>query len=253
MPVITFDTKEAIPEGLRDNATEGADGKFSIKVVPEEKLNEFREKNITLSQQIETLTPIMARVKNIAGDDLDAFENSYNELRTISQRVQDGELKTTDDIEKAVADRVKAVKDGYETNQKSERDQRTRAEGERDSLKTALDHTNIRHSITAAVIHPESGIRPEALGDVLERSYKLFKWVDGKPVPMSGESTIFGADGAAPMTPSEWLLKLRDEAPYFFKGNGGGGASGGTGTKHGVSAAEIAKMTPEQKLALANR
>ncbi len=251
MPVITFESKEAIPEGLREFATE-TEGKFTVKVAPEVKLNEFRDKNIALSQQIETLTPVMARIKEIAGEDLDVFANELTELKSIAQRVSDGELKTTEDIEKAVAERVKAVKDGYEQNQKSERDLRTKAERDRDELKVALDHTNIRHAITASVIAPNSGVRPEALGDILERAYKLFKWVDGKPVPMNGESTIFGADGSEPMTPKEWLTKLRDEAPYFFQGNGGGGASGGTTSKHGLSAAEIAKLSPAQKLALAN-
>jgi hypothetical protein len=252
MPAITFESKDAIPEGLREFATEGEDGKFSVKVAPEAKLSEFRDKNVQLSQQIETLTPTLARVKEIAGEDLDAFANELGELKSIAQRVTDGELKTTEDIEKAVAERVKAVKDGYEQNQKAERDQRTKAERERDEANAQLAQTNVRHAITAAVIAPNSGVRPEALGDILERAYKLFKWENGKPIPKNGESTIFGGDGAEPMTPSEWIVKLRDEAPYFFAGNGGGGASGGRDNKHGLSAAEIAKLTPEQKLALAN-
>mgnify|MGYP000644592529 CR=1 FL=1 len=194
----------------------------------------------------------MARVKEIAGDDLAALANQFSELKGIAQRVQDGELKTTDDIEKAVAERVKAVKEGYEANQKSERELRVKAEQEAQTLKGTLERTEVRHAVTAAVIAPDSGVRPEALGDILERSYKLFRWVDGKPVPMNGESTIYGADGTSPMTPKEWLTKLRDEAPYFFKGNGGGGALGGQGSKHGLSAAEIAKLSPEEKLRLAN-
>lgn len=252
MPAIKFDTKEAIPEGLREFASEGEDGKFVVKVAPEAKLTEFREKNIALNQQIETLAPVMARVKEIAGDDLDVFANELSELKSIAQRVTDGDLKTTEDIERAVAERVTAVKEGYEQNQRSERDLRTKAEKDRDELKGALDRTNVRHAVTAAVIDPTSGIRPEALGDILERAYKLFHWENNKPIPKNGESTIYGSDSAEPMTPKEWLAKLRDEAPYFFNGNGGGGANGGKDTKHGFTSAEIAKMTPEQKLALAN-
>lgn len=251
MPALTFATKDEIPEGLREFATE-ADGKFTVKVAPEAKLNEFRDKNITLSQQIEQAGPLLARVKEIAGDDLDAFANQFEELKGIAQRVNDGELKTTEDIEKAVAERVAAVKDGYEANQKSERELRLKAENDAKNFRSALDRTEIRHAITAAVIAPTSGVRPEALGDILERAYKLFHWENGKPIPKNGESTIYGADGAEPMTPNEWIVKLRDEAPYFFAGNGGGGANGGKDTKHGMSAADVAKLTPQQKLALAN-
>lgn len=252
MPAITFESKDAIPEGLREFATEGEGGKFVVKVAPEAKLNEFRDRNIQLAQQVETMTPLMARIKNIAGEDLDGFENQIAELKGIEQRVKDGELKTTDDIERAVAERVKAVKDGYEQNQRAEREGRTRAENEAASLKSALDATNIRHAITAAIIAPNSGVNPSALGDILERANKLFKWVDGKPVPMNGESVVYGNSGADPMTPQEWIVKLRDEAPYFFLGNGGGGAAGGSANKFGVSKADLAKMTPEEKLRLAN-
>lgn len=253
MPAIKFDSKEAIPDGLKEFATEGEDGKFVVKVAPEVKLAEFRDKNIALNQQLETLTPTLARVREIAGDDLDGFANELSELKSIAQRVADGELKTTEDIEKAVSERVTAVKEGYEQNQKSERDLRSKAEKDRDELKGQLDRTQVRHAVTAAVIAPNSGVRTEALPDILERAYKLFHWENGKPIPKNGESTIYGGDGAEPMSPSEWIVKLRDEAPHYFAGNGGGGASGGNKDgKHGLSSAELAKLSPQEKLRLAN-
>jgi hypothetical protein len=255
MPSITYATKEEIPEGLRDFAKENTEeaGGFIVKVVAEAKLDEFREKNISLSQQIETMGPVLARIKAIAGDDFDAFETDVNGLRDIKRRVDDGELKTNDQIEQAVADRIKAVKDGYEQNEKAERQKRVDAENKALTLQQRLDQTEIRHGITSVVIHPESGVRTEALPDILERAYRLFKMVDGKPVPMNGEATIYGANGADPMSYVEWIVKLRDEAPHFFKGNAGGGADGNSSKKSGgFTQAEIDKMSPQQKLAIAN-
>lgn len=253
MPSITYATREEVPEGLREHVTEGEDGKFVVKVVAEAKLNEFRDRNVTLAQQLETLGPIVARIKGIAGEDIDAFETDLQGLRDIAKRVEDGELKTNDQIENAVTDRIKAVRDGYEANEKAEREKRVAAEGKVNTLQQRLDQTEIRHGITNVVIHPESGVRPEALPDILERSYKLFKMVEGKPIPMNGEATIYGASGADPMTYAEWIVKLRDEAPHYFKGNSGGDAAGGKQTKQGgFTAAEIAKMPASQKLAVAN-
>jgi hypothetical protein len=253
MPSITYATKDDVPEGLREHAKEGEDGKFTVKVVAEAKLDEFRQRNVTLAQQLETLGPVVARIKTLAGDDLDAFETDLTGLRDIAKRVEDGELKTNDQIEKAVADRIKAVKDGYEANEKAERDRRVTAEGKVLTLQQRLDQTEIRSGVTNVVIHPESGVRPEALPDVLERAYKLFKVVDGKSVPMRGESIVYGANGADPMTYAEWIVKLRDEAPHYFKGNSGGGADGGKSTKQGgFTNAEIANMSPQQKLEVAN-
>lgn len=253
MPSITYATREEVPEGLREHATEGEDGKFVVKVVAEEKLNEFRNKNIELAKQVETLGPVVARIKTIAGEDFDAFETDLAGLRDIKKRVEDGELKTNDQIEQAVADRIKAVKDGYEANERAARERAANAENKVLTLQQRLDQTEIRHGVTNVVIHPDSGVRPEALPDILERAYKLFKMEDGKPVPKNGEATIYGSNGADPMTYAEWIVKLRTEAPHYFKGNNGGGADGGKQTKTGgFTAAEIAKMTPQQKLELAN-
>ena len=252
MPVISFETIDAVPEGLKEFA-KTEDGKVTINVVPSVKLDEFRNKNIELSKQIETTGPILARIKEIAGDDLDAFANDIHGLRDIAKRVEDGELKTNDQIEQAVADRIKAIKDGYDETAKALRNELKAASDKALTLEQRLIRTRIDKDITSAVIHPDSGVRPEALPDVLTRAYGLFKVVDDKLVPMNGESTIYGANGADPMTPAEWLVKLRDEAPHYFKGNTGGGAAGGKdGKVGGFSAAEIAKMSPSQKLALAN-
>jgi hypothetical protein len=56
------------------------------------------------------------------------------------------------------------------------------------------------------------------------------------------------------MTVAEWLVKLRDEAPHYFKGNNGGGAAGGKDEKiGGFTQAQIAQMSPLQRLELANK
>jgi hypothetical protein len=57
------------------------------------------------------------------------------------------------------------------------------------------------------------------------------------------------------MTPAEWLVKLRDEAPHYFKGNNGGGAAGGKDDKiGGFTQAQIAAdVAPQRSLELANK
>jgi hypothetical protein len=72
---------------------------------------------------------------------------------------------------------------------------------------------------------------------------------------MDGEAIIYGADGATPMTPDEWLAKLRDSAPYFCKNSNGGGATGNQGNKMfgGMSKEDFNKLSGAQKLALARK
>jgi hypothetical protein len=252
MPVLSFDTIDAVPEGLKEFAKTD-DGKVTVNVVASVKLDEFRNKNIELSKTVETMGPIMARVKEIAGDDLDKFANDLSGLKDIAKRVQDGELKTTDQIEAAVADRIKAVKDGYDENAKALGRQVSELTKTKETLEQRLSNTRIEKDVTSVVILPDSGVRVEALPDVLQRAYRLFKVEGDKLVPKNGEATIYGADGASPMTVAEWIVKLRDEAPHYFKGNGGGGANGGKdGKVGGYSKTELAAMSPMQRLALAN-
>lgn len=255
MPIISYDSLDAIPEGLKEFAKpDETTGKVTVNVVASVKLDEFRTKNIELSKQIEQAGPVLARVKEMVGDDFDAFERDVEGLRQISKRVQDGELKTNDQIEQAVKDRIDAVKSGYEENAAALRRQVKEVNEKALTFEQRLHRNQIDGEVTKAVIHPDSGVRPEALPDILSRAYSLFKIEDGKPVPKQGEATIYGADGASPMSASEWIIKLRDEAPHYFRGNFGGGASGGKdGDRYGgMSKTDYDKLTPMQKLTIAN-
>lgn len=253
MPIITFDSLDKVPEGLKEVAKTEDNGTVTVNVVASKKLDEFRDKNIELSRKLETLEPAVERYRNLIGDDVDQFGTELQALRDVNKRVKDGELKTNDEIEQAIQDRVKAIRDGYEEANKSLRGEAQTFKQRAETLAQELDRTKIAGEVTAAVIAPESGVRPEALPDVLERAYRLYKVEDGKLIPKQGEATLFGANGADPMTPAEWLVKLRDQAPHYFKGNNGGGARGGGDQKiGGFSPDQIAKMSPAQKLALAN-
>jgi hypothetical protein len=254
MPILNFDSVDAVPEGLKEFAkTDDASGKVTVNVVPASKLDEFRERNVEQARKLEQLEPAMERYRNLIGDSPDDFQNELTALRDVNKRVKDGELKTNDEIEQAIQDRVKAIRDGYEDANKTAVKEATTYKERAAELARELDRSRISHEVTTAVIAPGSGVNPAALPDVLQRAYGLFKVEEGKLVPKQGEATIFGANGADPMTPAEWLVKLRDQAPHYFGSNAGGGAAGGKDEKlGGHTREEIARMTPEQKLALAN-
>jgi hypothetical protein len=255
MPILNFDSVEAVPEGLKEYAQKDENsGKVTVNVVPNVKLDEFRNRNIEMARKLETLEPAMERYRNLVGENPDEFQNELSALRDVNKRVKDGELKTNDEIEQAIQDRIKAIRDGYEDNAKSLRNEALTYKQRAELLAGELDRTTIAGQVTAAVIAPDSGVRPEALPDVLERAYRLFKVEGGSLIPKQGEATVFGANGADPMTPAEWLVKLRNDAPHYFKGNNGGGAAGGRDGEKlgGFTMQEVSKLSPEQKLALAN-
>lgn len=253
MPDIMFDSVDAIPEGLRGTEVKGADGKFVVKVVPASKLDEFRNTNITVSKERDALAAFVNAVKPHVGEDPAAFAARLNELVALETSVKDGKLKGSDAIATEVENRVKAMKADYDRQNQGLSQELANAKREKEEADTRWRQSIIERSVTSAVVDEKSGALPGALPDILERAFKVFKvGADGRSlVAMDGQATIYGADGATPMSPAEWLAKLREQAPYFFKNSSGGGANGsgnGGNLIGGKTAAEIAKMSPEARL-----
>ncbi|MEQ8308024.1 MAG: hypothetical protein RIA09_15815 [Hoeflea sp.] len=255
MPEIKFDTLDAIPEGLREGAKE-VDGKVIINVVPKAKLDEFRDTNIALSAERDTLKQTAATLQEIVGEDPEAFQASLEEMRQTTQQVKDGKLKGTDAIETEVNSRVSSMKGDYE-RRLQEAGQETKAWKEKAmTADQKFRQSQIDRAVTNAVLADDSGAQPQALTDILTRAYKTFVVEDdGKLVAKDGEATIYGSDGASPMTPKEWLEKLRDEAPYFFKQSNGGGAGGAGEGKlpNGMAAEDFQKLSGAEQLRLARQ
>lgn len=255
MPEIKFDSLDAIPEGLRETAKEDG-GKYIINVVPKSKLDEFRDNNTALSQERDTLKASVASLTSIVGEDPATFATELAELRTTSQQVKDGKLKGSDAIETEVANRVASMKGDYERRLlevgKDAANWKDKAEASDQKFRRSL----IDRAVTNAVLAESSGAQPQALTDILARAYAVFSVDDGgKLLAKDGEATIYGADGATPMTPAEWLDKLKEQAPYFFKSSGGGnaGGNGDGGLPGGIGAEQFNNLSGAQQLAALRR
>lgn len=257
MPDVVFESEDKIPEGLKEFARKLDDGSgFAVKVVPSAKLDEFREKNIALAKERDEFDTFIKSVKPILGEDLEAFQTELTDLRATAQKVKDGKLKMTDDVEAEVIRRVDSMKKNFET-QLSEQ-AKNAAEWQK---KAALSDSKYRQTIvdryvTDAILDEKNGANPQALNDILQHARSVFRVKEDESiVPMDGDAVIYGNDGATPMTPAEWLAKLKVKAPYFFKNSNGGGATGDRGsTKYGgYTQEEFNKLPAAQKLAIANK
>lgn len=246
MPEIAFETLDAIPEPLRPEAEERDDGKVYINVVPKKKLDEFRDTNIKLSQERDSLTKAMEQYKGLVGEDPDGFKKQYSELQKIRQRVQDGELVASTSLEEAISSRTKELRADLEGKLKAIESDRNAWKDKASTVEQRHRRSIIDRAITNAVVAKESGARTEALSDILERAYKVFKVEDKEGqeqvIPYAGDQVMYGADGASPMSPAEWLGKLRESSPYFFQSSGGGG--GGSG-EFGSGAGGAKRITAE--------
>lgn len=250
MPKIIFETLDAVPEWLRGDAKEAA-GKVEVDVVQSSKLNEFRDNNIKLSTERDALLKTTSELTALVGEDVEAFKTEIEMLRKTQQEVNDGKLKGSDAVAKEVESRVQNLKGDYEKQIQAANKEVGAWKEKAVSLETKLKNTHIDRAITSAVLDENSGVDPRALPDILERARKVYTVEgDDKLVAKDGEAVIYGSDGATPLPPNEWLEKLKEEAPYFFKKSEGGGATGSDGTiPPGMTQESFDKLSGAKKLA----
>lgn len=259
MPVFTFDSIDRVPETMRSaiRTVEGSD-QVTLNLVAQEKLDEFRDRNTELVKERDALKSQVEVLAPIVGEDPEAFKARLAEFAAMEQRVKDGSLKESRNVEEEVVRRTedmrKTLEEQIRGHQKEANSWKQKAtEGDsryRDML--------VAQAIKDAAVDPESGVLPSAIPDILGRARQVWRAEDnGAVVAYKNDLKLYGADGGSELTPKEWLSKLKEEAPFFFKGTQGGGAGGsGTGTdkvgQHGKTAQQLSQMTAAQRLDLAN-
>lgn len=260
MPDVTFANLEAIPTELQEGLKPNDDGKYVINLVPNSKLKEFRDNNVTISKERDDLKTANAGFIKIIGEDAEAFTTELSELRTTQQQVKDGKLTDKGDIAETVktrvAEQVESMKKGYEDQLKVGATELANAKEYGAQADTKFKRTLIDRAITEAVLDEKSGANPAALAPILRDAYETFVVDDdGAIVPKNGDAIIYGSNGTDPMTSSEWLGKLKEKSPFYFKSSQGGGGGGGEDSKNlgGFSRAEFDKLPPQQKLQIANQ
>lgn len=247
MPKITYDTKDAVPEALREIAQE-ADGKFVIDVVPAS----FRDKNIELLRERDKMVGTLGKFKEVIGhEDVDKFVSEFGELRTTAQLVKDGKLTKKEEIEAEVARRTEAQKGSLEQQIRDAAKKAQEAEARANDYASKWKTTVVEQALTQAVMAEGSGANPAALPDILARGRQIFRVKeDGSLVAMQGDQMLYGADGESSMKPTEWLGKLLKEAAYLGKASAGGGATGNSSGKgtYGMSEDAWNKLSPQERL-----
>ena len=167
------------------------------------KLEEFRQNNIALSNQL----------KRFEGIDPDAVRQLAEEKHKLEEAAQ---IKAGE-VDKVLAARLKAELDKVHAPVVAERD--------------ALHGRLTAIQIDQAVVNEATkrGLRATAITDITARARMTFKLVDGVPQAFDGERMRTGKDGVSPMTLAEWVDALVSDAQHLFEANAGGGAAGSGG------------------------
>lgn len=252
MPELIFETQDAVPEVIRTIAVE-KDGKWVANVVAKTELDDFRNRNIEISRERDNLTSLTGRLTTDLGFDpatADDFVNEVKDLRGIKQQVEDGKLVKDTSLAQALETKTGEMKRNYEAQINGLKTENTNFRGENEKLKSNLSRSIIDREVMLAVNNPKSGALPEATRQIMREAYDTFSVDENNKLVAKDKdgNIIYGSDGSTPMEPLEWLGKLQESTPFFFKGANGGGAGGGTGGSGQLSPAQLAAMSPEEKM-----
>ena len=198
-----YATKQEIPAEHQSLYVE-RDGAFVLDadgVVEKSKLDEFRQNNITLSNQL----------KKFEGIDPDAVR----QLAADKQRLEDDQRLKDGKFQEVLDARLKTAKADWDK-------QFSAVTAERDTLLGRLSAIQIDQAVVTEAT--KRGLRPTAIPDITARARQTFKLVSGVPQAFDGQTARMGKDG--PMTLAEWVDALVSDAPHLFEANAGGGAAG---------------------------
>jgi hypothetical protein len=177
-------------------------------VVSQTKLDEFRQNNITLTNQL----------KRFEGIDPDAVRQLAAEKQRLEdeQRLKDGKFQEVLDA------RLKTARADWDKTHGV-------VVAERDALTGRLTAIQIDQAVVTEAT--KRGLRPTALTDITARARQTFKLVNGVPQAFEadGQTARMGKDGVTPMTLAEWVDALVSDAPHLFEANAGSGAAGSGG------------------------
>lgn len=268
MPILHYKTKEDVPAELQEVATQVTEdgdlkGQFAVNVVARKKLDEFRDNNTAMAAKLETAEQRSRRIAAAAGianlEDFDAeeFSKEQTALRDTARKVADGKLQASDAIEAELSKRTEAMRSKYEQSLQESHVEKIALKGRVEKAESDYKRTFVDKQVLSTAQDPSLGLEPTALMDVLAKAYEVFVVEeDGSLTPREKSgATMWGEDGTSKMTMKEWIdLRLRKQAPHYFKKSNGGGAAGGAEAKFsGMAEKDFNALPAEQRLALANK
>ena len=205
-----YATKQEIPAEHQPFYVE-RDGAWTLDadgVVSQARLDEFRQNNIALTNQL----------KRFEGIDPDAVRQLAEDKRKLEEAQQ---LKAGE-VDKVIEARLKVARAEWDK-------QHGVVVAERDTLTGRLTAIQIDQAVVTEAT--KRGLRPTAIPDITSRARMNFKLVNGVPQAFEsdGQTARMGKDGVTVMTLAEWVDALVSDAPHLFEANAGSGAAGSGG------------------------
>lgn len=211
------------------------DGKWYLDVegmVEKAKLDEFRNNNITLANELKQFK------------DLGLDFNELKEASETARKVREKELVDAGDIETLVKERLQSTNQQHEQALKAVTTQLEAANSQLSVL--MIDNVVRTHSTKA-------GVLPTAVDDVLLRARSVFKVKDGNIIATGPDGKPLYNKAGADLTVEEYVTDLSKSAAHLFASSEGSGATrhqqggGGAQDRNNLSARDKMKVGLQER------
>lgn len=219
-------------EGLSDDVKglyekDETSGKFVIQVdglVPKARLDEFRNNNIELQNNLKKYTDL--------GVDVEELKKAKETQRLLEEK----KLIEAGEIDRVVEGRVGALKKEHENEVGK---LKSNLQVANDKLTLLMIDNAARKSAT------DAGVLSSAVDDVILRVKSLFSIKEGQVIAEKDGELVYGKDGTKPLSVDEYVKSLKETATHLFEASTGSGNKG-IGFKGGQN---TGNMTANQKIA----
>lgn len=217
-----------VPEALREYYVADGD-KFVLDAAdaaPKGKLEEFRENNIALKRERESLE---RKLKKYDGFDPKKAEEAQRKL----QEFEDQTMIDAGKMDEVLAQRTERMRADYDGQVTALQEALEKSTGQTSKYKEVLSDSLLSGEVATSMTDV-AVVRQGAMGDIIRRARG--DWVvddNAKLVPMRNGEVIYGPNGDEPITMKDWSAGLFKEAPYLFEPNSGGGSGGGANAPGG--------------------
>lgn len=220
-----LDSLDGLDDGVKPLYTE-QNGKFYLDVdgaVSNDKLSEFRTKNIALMK------------------DLDDLKGQFNGIdpakyQEMVDRINELDGKKTvpmDEMERMVSERVQTMK----SEMQETIDNLTKDNG---TLNSQLESLIIDSAVRSAATKHK--VLSSAIDDVVLRAKSTFKMEKGAAMPYDTKgNVIYDKDGETPLSVDGWVKGLEKTAGHLFEGSQGSGARN-NGTFNGLKSSDMSAL-----------
>lgn len=220
-----LDSLEGLDDAIKTLYTE-QNGKFYLDVdgaVSNDKVSEFRTKNIDLMKDLDALKAQF--------DGVDPAK--YKEMADRISELDGKKTVPMEEMDRLVSERVQTMK----AEMQETIDNLTKTNGTLNSqLESLIIDTAVR---SAATKHK---VLSSAVDDVVLRAKSTFKMEKGAAMPYDSKgNVIYDKDGETPLTVDGWVKGLEKSAGHLFEGSQGSGARP-NGTFNGMKTSDMSAL-----------